>query len=89
MARLEIFRGALTAAAVEPRAVFRRALAASAASVIVFQTRTSGDPTPTRDDWAFTHRLVEAGELLGIRLDDHLIVANAEQWISLHRRHPW
>ncbi len=64
-------------------------LAASAASVIVFQTRTSGDPAPTREDWTFTHRLVEAGELLGVRIDDYLIVANAERWVSLHRRYPW
>ncbi len=85
----EIFRGVLTAAAVEPRAVFRRALAASAASVIVFQTRTSGDPAPTREDWAFTHHLVEAGEIVGIGVQDHLLVASAERWVSLHRRHPW
>ncbi|MCP3984703.1 MAG: hypothetical protein GY723_09960, partial [bacterium] len=86
---VEIFRGTLTSATVEPRAVFHRALAASAASVIVFQTRTSGDPMPTREDWAFTHRLVEAGEILGIGVRDHLLVASAEQWVSLHRRHPW
>ncbi len=85
----EIFRGTLTAAAVEPRAVFGRALAASAVFVIVFQTRTAPDPAPTRDDWLFTRRLVEAGEVLGIGVRDHLLVASAEQWVSLHRRHPW
>ncbi len=85
----EILRGVLTAEAVEPRAVFRRALSASAASVIVPQTRTSGDTTPTRQDWAFTHRLAEAGENLGVAVRDHLLVASAERWISLHRRHPW
>ncbi len=86
---VEIFRGTLTTATVEPRAVFHRALAASAVFVIVFQTRTSGDPVPTRADWSFTHRLVEAGEILGIGVRDHLLVASAEQWVSLHRRHPW
>ncbi len=78
---VEIFRGTLTSATVEPRAVFHRALAASAASVIVFQTRTSGDPVPTREDWSFTHRLVEAGEILGIGVRDHLLVTSAEQWV--------
>ncbi len=85
----EIFRGALTAAAVEPGVVFRRALAASAAAVIVFQTRPSGDPVPTREDWSFTRRLLEAGEIVGVGVRDHLLVASAEQWVSLHRRHPW
>ncbi len=85
----EIFRGALTASAVEPGVVFRRALAASAAVVIVFQIRPSGDPAPARTDWAFTRRLVEAGEILGIAVRDRLLVASAERWISLHRRQPW
>ncbi len=62
----EIFRGALTAAAVEPGVVFRRALAAKAAAVIVFQTRPSGDPVPTREDWSFTRRLLAAGEIVGV-----------------------
>jgi DNA repair protein RadC len=84
----EIFRGGLTGAAVDPGPVFRRALKASAAWVVVFQTRST-DPAPTADDWAFTRRLVEAGKILGIGIADHVIVASAERWISLHRQHPW
>ena len=82
----EIFRGGLTGAAVEPGAVFRRALAASAASVIVLQTRCGGEPAPTAHDWAFTRRLVAAGKTLGVAVCDHLIVASAERWVSLRRR---
>jgi DNA repair protein RadC len=85
----EIFRGGLTGAAVEPGAVFRRALKASAAWVVVFQTRCGGEPAPTAHDWAFTRRLVDAGKTLGVGLCDHLIVASAERWVSLHRRDPW
>lgn len=59
---------------------------ASAAFVIVFQTRTTGNPAPDRADRAFTRRLVEAGEILGIAGRVHLIVASAEQWLALHRR---
>ena len=84
----EIFRGGLTGAAVDPGPLFRRALKASAAWVVVFQTRST-DPAPTADDWAFTRRLVEAGKILGIGIADHVIVASAERWISLHRQHPW
>ena len=84
-----IFRGTLTRAVVEPGAVFRRALKASAASLIVFQTRASGEAAPTAEDWAFTRRLIHAGRVLGIAVDDHLIVASAERWTSLSRQHPW
>jgi hypothetical protein len=69
--------------------IFRRALAASAASVVVLQTRCGGEPAPTAHDWAFTRRLVDAGKTLGIGLCDHLIVASAERWVSLQRRKPW
>ena len=85
----EIFRGGQSGAAIEPAAVFRRALVASATSVIVFQTRAAGGAEPTVDDWAFTRSLVAAGRVVGIPLADHLIVASAERWVSLHRQHPW
>ena len=84
-----IFRGGLTGAAVDPGPIFRRALAASAASVVVLQTRCGGEPTPTAHDWAFTRRLVGAGKTLGVGICDHLIVASAERWVSLRRRKPW
>lgn len=85
----EIFQGTLTATKVELRPILRRALVASAGYVVVFQTRPCGDVEPTAGDWAFTHRLVAAGELLGIGIRDHLIVANADRWTSLVRRRPW
>ena len=84
----EIFRGGLTGAAVDPGPVFRRALKASAAWVIVFQTRNT-NPAPTAEDWAFTRRLVDAGKIIDIGVAGHVIVASAERWVSLHRRHPW
>ena len=84
----EIFRGGLTGAAVDPGPVFRRALKASAAWVIVFQTRST-NPAPTAEDWAFTRRLVDAGKIIDIGVAGHVIVASAERWVSLHRRHPW
>ncbi len=76
-----------------PRAAEARRLAGEAAPfrhlTTVFQTRTCADTAPTRQDWAFTQRLVKAGEIVGIGVRDHLLVASAERWVSLHRRYPW
>jgi len=69
--------GGLDAVAAEPREVFRDALAAGAAGVIVFHNHPSGDPTPSPDDLALTHRLTAAGRILGIELIDHVIIGDA------------
>lgn len=69
--------GTLDAVTAQPRDVFRDALAAGAAGVIVFHNHPSGDPTPSPDDVALTHRLVTAGKVLGIDLIDHVIIGDA------------
>jgi DNA repair protein RadC len=85
----ELFRGTLGRAAVEPRAILKQALLRSAAGVVVFHTHPSGDPSPSAEDLAFTRRLSDAGELVGIRLLDHLILGSASRWVSLRRRGGW
>ncbi len=82
----ELFRGTIKRIHVEPRQVFRAALHHRASSIILFHTHTSGDPTPSADDLAFTQRIEEAGRVVGIRLVDHLIVAGLGRWISMARR---
>ena len=82
----ELFRGTLSRIQVEPRQVFRAALHYRASSIVLFHTHTSGDPTPSADDLAFTQRIEEAGRLVGIRLVDHLIVAGLGRWVSMARR---
>jgi len=77
-----ISRGTLTASLVHPREVFRPALAACAASLVLVHNHPSGDPTPSSEDRAVTQRLVEAGELLGVRVVDHIVVAE-EGFVSL------
>jgi len=67
--------GTLTASLVHPREVFRPALRASAAALILVHNHPSGDPTPSPEDREVTERLAAAGELLGIRILDHVIVA--------------
>ena len=56
--------------------MFREAAAASAAAIILFHNHPSGDPTPSPDDVELTRRLVAAGQLMGIEVVDHLILAD-------------
>ena len=67
--------GTLDASLVHPREVFRPALRDAASSVILAHNHPSGDPTPSREDFAVTKRLEEAGKLLGIDVLDHIVVA--------------
>jgi DNA repair protein RadC len=66
--------GSLNASIVEPREVFKEAISASAAGVILAHNHPSGDPTPSSEDIAITKRLLKAGELLGIAVHDHIIL---------------
>jgi DNA repair protein RadC len=69
--------GSLDASAANARDVFREAVAARAAAVILFHNHPSGDPSPSRDDIAVTQQLVAAGALLGIDVIDHVILGTA------------
>lgn len=73
----EISRGTLNASLVEPREVFKAAVLASAASVILGHNHPSGDPTPSSEDIAITKRLVKAGELMNITVMDHVIIGRS------------
>ncbi len=78
-------RGGWSASVVRPREVFRRALLAGAPALILYHNHPSGDPAPSREDVQITRQLVEAGQLLGIKVLDHLIVG-LEGWASLRER---
>ena len=67
--------GSLTAAVVHPREVFIGTSDGRVAHMILAHNHPSGDPNPSKEDCAITRRLVEAGELLGITIIDHIIVA--------------
>ena len=69
--------GSLNKAIVHPREVFKTAILSNAASIMAFHNHPSGDATPSDQDIQLTHRLVEAGELLGIKLLDHLIIGDS------------
>jgi DNA repair protein RadC len=68
--------GSLNASIVHPREVFKPAVLASAASIVLVHNHPSGDPEPSEEDLSITKRLVEVGELLGIGVLDHVIVAS-------------
>jgi DNA repair protein RadC len=70
-----VSQGTLTASLVHPREVFRPALRESAAALILVHNHPSGDPTPSAEDREVTLRLVRAGDLLGVRVIDHVVVA--------------
>lgn len=67
--------GSLNASIVHPREVFRPAILKSAASIIVAHNHPCGDPEPSEEDISITRRLVQVGELLGIGLLDHVVIA--------------
>lgn len=77
--------GALANTFMAPREVFRGALLANAAAIVVAHNHPSGDPEPSRDDELLTKRLSRASEFIGIDLLDALIFGG-ERWISLARR---
>ena len=74
--------GSLDTTVVHPREVFREATAAAAASIVLFHNHPSGDPTPSPDDVALTMRMISAGDIMGIDVVDHLILAD-QKYFSL------
>ena len=77
--------GSLNASIVHPREVFQPAILHSAASVVLVHNHPSGDPEPSEEDLSITRRLVEVGDLVGIGVLDHVIVA-ARGVVSLRAR---
>ncbi len=69
-----VSEGILNQSLVHPREAFEEAIRDSAAAVVFAHNHPSGDPAPSRDDMTATERLVKAGDILGIRVLDHIIV---------------
>lgn len=68
--------GTLDASLVHPREVFRPAIKDAASSLILVHNHPSGDPTPSREDFAVTKRLELAGQNLGIDVLDHIVLGS-------------
>jgi DNA repair protein RadC len=71
---LRASEGTLTNSLIHPREAFRDAIRESAASVIFVHNHPSGDPSPSQEDIRITERLVEAGDIVGIKVLDHVII---------------
>lgn len=69
--------GTLTASLAHPREVFAPAIGKAAAGIILVHNHPSGDPTPSDEDNRLTKRIAQAGQIMGIELLDHLIVAQS------------
>ena len=81
--------GSLTAALVHPREVFKAAILSNAAALILVHNHPSGDPTPSAEDRAITERLRQVGELVGIRVLDHVVIGDEGQFVSLAEQEGW
>ncbi|MDD3641977.1 MAG: DNA repair protein RadC [Candidatus Krumholzibacteria bacterium] len=77
--------GSLNAALVHPREIFKAAVAASAAGIIVVHNHPTGNPEPSREDTDLTLRFARCGELMGIDLVDHIIIGG-EEFVSMRER---
>ena len=69
-----VTRGILDASLIHPREVFKEAVRASSAAVVLAHNHPSGDADPSREDLHITRRLIEAGKLLEIQVLDHIII---------------
>lgn len=80
---VRISRGTVDKTFLHPRDIFRQAIRLGAASVIVAHNHPSGDPTPSDEDIAETKKLYETGNIVGIPLDDHVIICRKGIHVSL------
>lgn len=80
-----IYQGNISSAVVRPAEVFREALLANAPRIVVAHNHPSGDPEPSPEDVQVTAQLLQAGQILGIELLDHLVVGRDSE-VSLRSR---
>ncbi len=73
---ITVSEGSLTVSIVHPREVFNFAVRESAAAIIFVHNHPSGDPHPSEEDHVLTRRLIAAGDILGIRVLDHIIIGD-------------
>ncbi len=85
IAHSTVFIGSLNSSIVHPREVFKEAIRKSSASVICLHNHPSGDPTPSKEDIEVTKRLIQAGQIIGIDVLDHVIIGDG-RYVSLKEK---
>ena len=78
----KVSQGSLNSSIVHPREVFKRALMQNSNSIVLAHNHPSGDVTPSEEDISVTRRLQEAGDILGIKVLDHLIIGAGGRYKS-------
>lgn len=77
---ITVSEGSLSASIVHPREVMVPAIRESAASIVLIHNHPSGDPTPSHSDIEITHRVTKTGEIIGIKLLDHIIIGGNDYY---------
>lgn len=85
LAMPEVYKGSLNTSLIRVGELFREAVRQNCAALVVVHNHPSGDPTPSQEDVQITEQIVEAGELLGIDVLDHLVIGQ-QQFVSLRER---
>lgn len=80
-----VFTGSLNTSVAHPREIFRTAIINNGARIMLFHNHPSGDTEPSEADFAFTRRVVDCGDMLGIEVIDHIIIADNE-YLSLREQ---
>ncbi len=80
-----VYRGSVNSSQVRVAEIFKSAIRRNATNIIVIHNHPSGDPTPSPDDIAITRAILQAGELLDVKLLDHIIVGSG-RFVSLKER---
>ncbi len=80
-----VYRGSVNSSQVRVAEIFKAAIRRNATNLIVIHNHPSGDPTPSPDDIAITRAILQAGELLDIKLLDHIIIGSG-RFFSLKER---
>lgn len=78
----QISHGDLTSSNATPREVFKRAILNNAVGIVCLHNHPSGDPTPSKSDRLVTERLIAAGEILGVKVMDHVIIGMDGRYYS-------
>lgn len=79
----QVSRGSLSETLMHPREIFKAAMLANAAGVVLVHNHPSGNPKPSTADLEITARVKAAGEVIGIELLDHIIIGHHGLYVSL------
>ena len=78
--------GTINRSVVHPREIFKEAYLLSASSIVCMHNHPSGDVTPSHEDIVFTKNIMEIGQIQGIPVVDHIIVAD-DEYYSFYEKH--